>query len=228
MDRFDVFINKNADAQPAQYTASRQTEVNGLLEKGVFKAVNSKDVPSNVQIFNSGFVDKIKNLGTNKAYEKSKLVIQAYNDQVKDLVLIQSPKIQRVSLRLLVCLAAMFQGNNNIKSYLRDITQAYVQSTSNLNRQFYIRPPPELISLLDASADYIVKVMKLLYSVPEAGNHWFATYHIHHKDKLGMKESTYDSCLLYCSGPFDIIRMQTDDILILADNDFAGKKEAAI
>ena len=122
----------------------------------------------------------------------------------------------------------MFQGNNNIKYYLRDNTQAYVQSTSNLNHQFYIRPPPELISLLGASADYIVKVMKLLYSVPEAGNHWFATYHIHHKDKLGMKESTYDSCLLYCSGPFDIIRMQTDDILILADNDFAGKKEAAI
>ena len=67
-----------------------------------------------------------------------------------------------------------------------------------------------------------------LYGVPEAGNHWFATYHTHHKDKLGMKESTYDPCLLYSSGPFGIVGMQTDDTLILADNDFAGKEESAI
>ena len=122
----------------------------------------------------------------------------------------------------------MFQDNNNIKLYLRDVTQTYVQSTSNMNRQFYIRPPPELISLLDPSSDCIVKVMKPLYDVPEAGNHWFATYHTHHKNKLEMKESKYDPCLLYSSGPFGVVGMLTDDILILADNDFAGKEESAI
>ena len=43
-----------------------------------------------------------------------------------------------------------------------------------------------------------------------------------------MKESTYDLCLLYSSGLFGVVGMQTDDTLILADNDFAGKKEAVI
>ena len=28
--------------------------------------------------------------------------------------------------------------------YLRNITQAYVQSTTFLNRQFYVRPPAEI------------------------------------------------------------------------------------
>jgi hypothetical protein len=39
-----------------------------------------KDVPQGVYIFNSRFVDKIKHPGTNKAFKKSRLVIQAYND----------------------------------------------------------------------------------------------------------------------------------------------------
>ena len=70
--------------------------------------------------------------------------------------------------------------------------------------------------------------MKPLYGVPQAGNHWFATYHTHHKEKLGMTKSTYDPCLLYRFGPLGIVGMQTDDKLILADNDFASNEEEAI
>ena len=121
MDKFDVFINKNSDAHPAQYIVSRQKEITGLLEKGVFKVITSKDVPSNTQIFNSHFMDEVKNTSTDKAYEKSWLVVKAYNNQEKDLVLTQSPTIQRVNQCLIVCLAAMLQDNNNIKLYLQDI-----------------------------------------------------------------------------------------------------------
>ena len=102
--------------------------------------------------------------------------------------------------------------NDSVRLYLRDITKAYVQSTSDLNRDFYIRPPPELIVLLGASPDCIIKVMKSLYDVPKAGNHWFATYHPHYKEKLGMTEFTCDFCL-YRSDPLGIVEMQTDDTL---------------
>lgn len=73
-----------------QYTASRQKEIIGLLEKGVFKIVIFKDILSNTQTLKSHFVDKIKNLGTDKANKKSRLVIQAYNDPKNDFILIQS------------------------------------------------------------------------------------------------------------------------------------------
>ncbi len=106
--------------------------------------------------------------------------------------------------------------------------QAYVQSILELNRDFYIWPPTELISLLNAKLDYIVKVIKPFYNILEAGNHWFVTYHMHYKEKLGMTESIYDPCLLFRSEPLGIMRMQIDDKLILADNNFASTEKNAI
>lgn len=70
--------------------------------------------------------------------------------------------------------------------------------------------------------------MKSIYDVLKAENHWFATNYIYSKDKFGMEESTYDLCLLYSSGPFGVMGIQTDDTLILIDNNFTGKEESAI
>ena len=80
-----------------QYKASRQLEVTGLIEKGVFEVANEADVPQGTRIFNARFVDEVKNKGTDKAIEKSRLVVQAYHDEGKRLVLTQSPTIQRIS-----------------------------------------------------------------------------------------------------------------------------------
>jgi len=55
-------------------------EINGLLKKGVFAIIIERDVLQGVYIFNSCFVNKIKHPGTNKAFKKLRLVIQAYND----------------------------------------------------------------------------------------------------------------------------------------------------
>ena len=44
-----------------------------------------------------------------------------------------------------------------------------------------------------------------------------------YREKLGMGTSTYDPCLLFTwdeNGPFGLVGMQTDDILILGDNEF--------
>jgi len=89
--------------------------------------------------------------------------------------------------------------------YLHDISQAYVQSTTLLNRDFYIRPPFELAQQLGLKEGSILRVVKPLYGVPEAGNHWFKTYHSHHVKELSIEQSTYDPCLLYSNGPFSVI-----------------------
>ena len=130
--------------QETPFTDSRRKEINGLLEKGVFTVVTDSDVPQGVRIFNSRFVDEIKHPGTNKAFEKSRLVVQAYNDQGKDLVLTQSPTIQRVSQRIILALTPGLQQAKSVALYLRDISQAYVQSDTFLSRDIFIRPPPEL------------------------------------------------------------------------------------
>ena len=60
---------------PPLFTESWHKEINGLLKKGVFKFINTADVLKGVRIFNSRFINKIKNAGIDKAFKKSRLVI---------------------------------------------------------------------------------------------------------------------------------------------------------
>ena len=214
---------KKPSAPAPSYTESRQKEINGLLEKGAFEFVNASEIPKDSRVFGSRFVDEIKNPGTDKAYEKSRLVIQAYNDQKKDLVLTKSPTVQRVSQKIILALVATLKGDKEkpLSLYLRDISQAYVQLRTPLVRDFYARLPPKL----GLPAETILKVVCPLYGVPEAGNHWFQTYHKHHRKQLQMEQSTYDPCLLHTnSNGFAVTPLQTDDTLLLADEKFAARE----
>jgi hypothetical protein len=62
------------------FTDSRRKEINDLLKRQVFEIITISEVLKNVRIFNSRFVDEIKHPSTSQAYEKSRLMIQTYND----------------------------------------------------------------------------------------------------------------------------------------------------
>ena len=66
--------------QETPFTDSRRKEINKLLKKGVFAVITERDVLQGVYIFNSRFINKIKHPSIDRAFEKSRLVIQAYND----------------------------------------------------------------------------------------------------------------------------------------------------
>ena len=104
MANISVFLKNDASQPP--FTKSRRKKINGLLEKGAFKVVSISDVPSGMRIFNSCFVDEIKNEGTATAFKKSRLVVQAYNNHGKEKILTQSPTIQQMSQQLILALAA--------------------------------------------------------------------------------------------------------------------------
>ena len=93
LDYSDSFTVSDVNQKHLQFTASRQKEIFGLLENGVFKVVSPEDVPKDARNFNSQFVNEIKNAGTDKAFEKSRLIVQAYNNVNKGIVLTQSPTI---------------------------------------------------------------------------------------------------------------------------------------
>lgn len=48
MDKFDIFINKNANAQPTQYITFRQKKIAKLLKKIISKVVTIVDILNNV------------------------------------------------------------------------------------------------------------------------------------------------------------------------------------
>src|SRR6266700_1682258 len=73
----------------------------------------------------------------------------------------------------------------------------------------------------------IMVILKPLYRIVEAGTHWWATYSKHYKEKLLITISTFNPCFLITitGTPFRIIGMQTDNIIILGDNQFLAFKE---
>ena len=64
--------------------------------------------------------------------------------------------------------------------------------------------------------------------MPKARNYWFKTYYNYYIDKLLIRQSTYDPCLLYSNQPFSVVGIQTDDTLILGDYDFIDKEQAQL
>ena len=103
---------------------------------------------------------------------------------------------------------------NNKDLYIRDISQAYIQSATTLNYYFYIKPPKKI----NLGQGNILKVLQPLYNVPEAGTHWFRTYHKHYTKKLNLTTSIYDPCLLYNSQA--IVGLQTDNTLYLGTPEY--------
>ena len=148
-----------------QFIVFKQKKVNGLLNKNVFEIV--ENISLNVCIFKSRFVDEIKNAETEKTFEKSRLIIQIYNDKKKKFVLTQSFIIQRVNQRLIICLTAY----HNAKLFLKNVTQIYVQFKTALVRDFYIKSLVKLANMLEIHDDRVLKIIKSLYDVPEAGNY---------------------------------------------------------
>lgn len=225
--RADIMIADTMDKPRPDFTSSRQKELDGLIKTGVFEFIKATDIPATTRIFNSRFLDQVKFEGTPKAYEKSRLVVQAYKDNGKKAVLTQSPTIQRVSQRLILCLAL----HADLEIHIRDITQAYTQSKSQLVRDFYVRPPRELA----LPEGMLLKVLLPLYGVPEAGTHWFHTYHNHHTEKLKLQQSSYDPCFLFTTissnanrttdmADTAVVGLQTDDTLIACNPGFKKRE----
>ena len=78
--RQSLYIDISVLVQETPFTDLRYKEINGLFKKGVFVVITEKDIPQSIRIFNSRFINKIKHLNTDKAFKKSRLIIQAYNN----------------------------------------------------------------------------------------------------------------------------------------------------
>lgn len=75
------------------FTNSQYKEINSLFDKYTFKIITILDISSRMRIFNSRFVNKIKNKKIATAFEKSIVVVQVYNNHSKKEILTQLPTI---------------------------------------------------------------------------------------------------------------------------------------
>ena len=65
------------------------------------------------------------------------------------------------------------------------------------------------------------------YRITEVGTYWWATYSKHYKEKLLITTSIFNLCFLIITigTLFRIISMQTNNIIILGDDQFLALKE---
>jgi hypothetical protein len=153
-------------------------------------------------------------------------VLAGHSDKEKEEILTQSPTIQRMSQRLILALSPTLIKSYNMHIELRDITQAYVQSTDKLLRTLYAKPPAEMQDFFPPNT--ILRIVRPLYGAAESGLYWFKTCHNHHKEKLRINVSLYDPCLLITDkGPevFGMTGLQTDDTLSVVTRSFAQREE---
>ena len=150
--------------QSAPFVKSRRKEINDFFEKNCFEVVSTANLLCEIRIFNSRFVDEIKNINIANAYEKSRLMMQAYNDEKKIEMLIQTFTIQRMSQRFILTLTANM---SHLNLFFRNISQTYVQSSISLTKKFFIRSFVEL----DFEDDAILKIIKSLYEILEIEIH---------------------------------------------------------
>ena len=212
------------------FETSDKKEIDQLSERGVFEFVkyDPDGVHKIIRLFKSRIVREVKGK-TDNPYEKSRLVIAGHSDVDKTQILTQSPTIQRVSQRLPIAIAACLHLSTALE--LRDITQAYPQSQTVLQRYILAQLPSELKNKYPPGT--VLHVIKPLYGVAESGVHWFTTYQKHHIENLHMVSSTYDPCLMVVNKDatnhgFGMVGMQTDDTLIVASPDFSAKEQKEI
>ena len=92
-----------------------QKKIERFDENNSFKVITPEKVLNSIQDLNSRFLNDIKDLCTDKAYEKSHSVIYAYNDEKKNSILGHLPKIPKISHGISFYFASIIQDNDNDK-----------------------------------------------------------------------------------------------------------------
>jgi hypothetical protein len=70
------------------FKQSQTIEIKGLIARGIFEFVQyNLSQHTSVCIFNSRLVNKVKGKAIDMPFEKSRLVVQAYNNKRKEIIL---------------------------------------------------------------------------------------------------------------------------------------------
>lgn len=221
--KFNAGISKMKESERAvEFKDSRRKELQGLISNGTFIPVDKSEVPEGARIFGSRFIDELKQADTG-IRKKSRLVAQNYSDDEAAHLATKAPTIQRSTQRMIMSIAVSMKG---MRAFTRDVTQAYVQSKSELERKVYVKAPQELV----LEPGTILQVVKPLYGIPESGLHWYLTYLDYHINVLGMTRSKSDPCLLIKKeggNLIGVVILQVDDSFCIGNKDFLIEEEQA-
>jgi hypothetical protein len=90
---------------------------------------------------------------------------------------------------MLIALAAIM----GFTIWWEDVTQALVQSLGEMLRDMFVETPKEL----EVDSDLVLKLLKPLYGLSNAGDYWARTLLDHHRMDLHMTPTVTDGSLFF-------------------------------
>jgi hypothetical protein len=176
-------------AASAEMSRAKLNELIGLLDRGTFAVVQRSSLMPGANILRTRFVLAIKNPGTSEEIYKARLVVKGFQDKMKGYLVHEPNNGRTVSIRILMALASAYQ----FPVWSEDVTQAFVQSSGTLLRDVYIEPPKEF----QLHPGLLLKLLKPLYGLSDAGDYWSRTMKHHYKTDLKMTPTTGDESFFF-------------------------------
>jgi len=158
-------------SQSLEAEKARQNEIENLVRRGTWKLVLEEEVPADGNIISGSFVITIKDVETDNPRFKARFVAHGNKDSEKHQLVHSTTTVRPSSVRLLIALAAIL----GFDIWSEDISQAYLQSASELLRDVYMKPNRQL----DIPAGHILKLLRPLYGLADSGDYWHATFAKH-------------------------------------------------
>lgn len=171
------------------FSAAKKSEIEGLIKKGTWSLVLRDEIPNNANILGARFVLTLKDMEKEQPKFKARFVVQGHRDKEKSALVHESTNMRQPSIKILTAIAAIFGFN----IWCTDVSQAYLQSGTKLLRDVYIKPTGEF----ELPPNTLLKLLRPLYGLPDAGDYWHATFARHMQNDLGMTQTFGDLALFF-------------------------------
>eukprot|EP00170_Pyropia_yezoensis_P001216 contig_5399_g1220 len=206
---------------------ARRDEAVGLPRRKIWARVNPKDLPRGANILGGRFAHALKHVGTQKEKGKSRYVVQGNRDKAKPFVVRKLSTLRQRSTKIIVSTSAVL----GFRILSHDFNQSYLQSMDKLSQPVYLNPRQEDHAILGAADDEVLRVLKPLYGLCDAGDYWSATMTAHVKADLCMSPLTGDPALYYTDGDGHadgLLGSHVDDMQLGGNENFQSLTESTL
>jgi Reverse transcriptase (RNA-dependent DNA polymerase) len=190
-------------------------DIEGIVDNGTWAVTVSSEVPTGANVLNGRFVVTIKDVDTEREIYKARYVVQCHRDKEKTSMVHHNTTARQQSTRLLIGLAAIF----GFRVCTHDVQQAYFQSAENLLRDVYLKPS----AVLNVSSGTMLKLLRPLYGLCDAGDYWARTILDHLAKDLNLVQTVGDSGLFFQTMNRKLVALTAsfvDDLLMAGTKDF--------
>lgn len=160
---FTIRIVKTDDKRASgnYFLAAKEKELSGILKREIWQKVSEADIPKNANILGGLFILSLKNCNTPGEKAKVRYVEQGFNDRDKPYMVHDVSTLRMSSIRIVLSTSAVV----GLRLLWHDVTQAYLQSKSNLKREVYIRPKQRDRKILGIEDGVLFRLKRPLYGL---------------------------------------------------------------